>query len=162
MEARDSGFFQTAIFGWPGHLRERTARMDIVIGSGVRGQSYLSWQGDELYELPVSYWSEGHRWINSPGYKDGTMDFSRPVVPRCLECHSTFIQPLSTSPSGNRYDKASLVVGITCEKCHGPGKAHITLESARQIQPNRPINSSIVNPAVFPRDRQVDLCALCH
>src|SRR5579862_197481 len=54
MEARDSGFFQTAIFGWPGHLRERTARMDIVIGSGVRGQSYLSWQGDELYELPVS------------------------------------------------------------------------------------------------------------
>jgi len=43
--------------------------MDIVIGSGVRGQSYLYWHGDQLYELPVSYWSDGSRWINSRASK---------------------------------------------------------------------------------------------
>jgi hypothetical protein len=84
MEAKPNGFYQTAVAGWPGQLKTRTERMDIVIGSGVRGQSYLYWHGDRLYELPVSYWSDGSRWINSPGFKDGTMIFSRAVIPRCM------------------------------------------------------------------------------
>ncbi|MBT9332376.1 multiheme c-type cytochrome [Paracidobacterium acidisoli] len=162
MEARNDGAYQTAVAGWPGQYQTKTARMDIVVGSGVRGQSYLSWQGDELYELPVSYWTDGHQWINSPGYKDGSMDFSRAVVPRCLECHSTYIHQLSANPLSNRYDKASLVVGITCEKCHGPGKAHIALESAAKPSAAPAAGVGILNPAKFPRDRQVDLCALCH
>ena len=162
MEARDGGYYQTAIAGWPGQYRERTARMDVVIGAGVRGQSYLSWQGDELVELPVSYWSDGHRWINSPGYKNGTMDFSRPVSPRCLECHSSYIQQRSQSPLSNRYDRNSLVVGISCEKCHGPGKTHIALQSTRPSSSDVATTSSILNPPRFSRDRQVDLCALCH
>src|SRR5258708_4822492 len=81
MEAKPNGFYQTAVAGWPGQLKTRTERMDVVIGSGVRGQSYLYWHGDRLYELPVSYWSDGSRWINSPGFKDGTMLFSRAVIP---------------------------------------------------------------------------------
>ena len=56
----------------------RAERIDLITGSGMRGQTYLFWQGDRLFELPVSYWSDGHRWINSPGYIDGTADFSRP------------------------------------------------------------------------------------
>ncbi len=137
--------------------------MDVVIGSGVRGQSYLYWHGEQLYELPVSYWSDGNRWINSPGFKDGTMTFSRAVIPRCMECHATFLQARSQDPLSNRYDPATLVTGIACERCHGPGQAHIALHQATQDA--GPVNSSpeaILNPAKFSRDRQVDLCALCH
>ena len=75
MEAKPNGFYQTAVAGWPGQLKTRTERMDVVIGSGVRGQSYLYWHGDRLYELPVSYWSDGGRWINSPGFKRRHHDF---------------------------------------------------------------------------------------
>ena len=157
MEAKANGFYQTAVAGWPGQLKTRSERMEVVIGSGVRGQSYLYWRGDHLYELPVSYWSEGSRWINSPGYKDGTMSFSRAVTPRCLECHATYIEPRSPDPLTNEYDPASLVTGISCERCHGPGASHISLHQAKV-----PAGETILNPARFSRDRQVDLCALCH
>jgi Cytochrome c554 and c-prime len=158
MEAKPDGFFQTAFAGWPGQLQSKSGEIDVVIGSGVRGQSYLSWKGDHLLELPVSYWSEGNRWINSPGYQDGTMNFSRAVIPRCMECHATFIQAKSPDPLGNIYDPASLITGISCERCHGPGAQHIALEQAK----NPKGAEAILNPAKWTRDRQVDLCALCH
>jgi hypothetical protein len=158
MEARADGFYQTAVVGWPGAMQQRSERMDVVIGSGVRGQSYLYWRGDRLFELPVSYWSDGHRWINSPGYQDGTMNFSRAVIPRCLECHATSIDVLSMDPLTNAYHKASLVTGISCERCHGPGTQHIALHQAK----TKAAGEAILNPAKFSRDRQVDLCALCH
>jgi Cytochrome c554 and c-prime len=162
MEARANGFFQTAVAGWPGQLKTRSERMEVAIGSGVRGQSYLYWHGDRLFELPVSYWSDGARWINSPGYKDRTMNFSRAVIPRCLECHATFIEPRSPDPQTNEYDKASLALGIFCERCHGPAATHIALHQAKGPAAVSPSEDTILNPAKFARDRQVELCALCH
>ena len=159
MEAKDGGFYETAVTGWGKQVQTRTERMDIVTGSGVRGVTYLYWQGDQLYELPVSYWTDGRRWINSPGYEDGSVDFSRPVNPGCLECHATYIRPLSSDPSTNRYDKNSLVTGISCERCHGPGADHVTRQKAGSAST---AGRAILNPAKFSRDRQVDLCALCH
>jgi hypothetical protein len=158
MEAKANGFYQTAVAGWPGQLKTRSEQMEVVIGSGVRGQSYLYWHGDQLYELPVSYWSDGSRWINSPGYKDGTMNFARAVTPRCLECHATYIAPRSPDPLTNQYDPASLVTGISCERCHGPGASHISLHQAKVPA----AGETILNPARFSRDRQVEICALCH
>src|SRR5580698_4905756 len=32
MEAKPNGFYQTAVAGWPGQLKTRTERMDLVIG----------------------------------------------------------------------------------------------------------------------------------
>jgi hypothetical protein len=157
MEAKNNGYYQTAIAGWPGHLQQRSERMEVVIGSGVRGQSYLYWHGEQLFELPVSYWSDPGRWVNSPGYKDGTMNFTRAVPPRCLECHATSIEPLSLDPLTNRYDPKSLVLGISCERCHGPGADHVALERTKASG-----GEAVLNPAKFSRDRQVDLCALCH
>src|ERR1039457_4633069 len=115
METRKDGLFETARSGWALNVFQRTERIDLVTGSGARGQTYLYWQGDRLFELPVSYWTDGHRWINSPGYINGTAEFSRAVNPACLECHATYIRALSSDPSTNRYDRASLIVGIACE-----------------------------------------------
>jgi hypothetical protein len=161
MEARPGGYYQTAVTGWPGALQKRSERMDVVIGSGVRGQSYLSWRGDQLFELPVSYWSDGDRWINSPGYKNGTADFSRPVDPRCLECHATYIHPQSTDPYTNYYSRHTLIMSISCEVCHGPGAGHVAKNRTRMPDPATD-DLAIVNPAKLSRDRQVDLCSLCH
>jgi tetratricopeptide (TPR) repeat protein len=158
MEARADGYYETAITGRDPHIQTQSERIDIVTGSGRHGQSYLYWQGDKLYELPVSYWSESGRWINSPGYKNGTANFSRPMTPRCMECHATYIKPLSSDPGTNRYLKDSLQVGISCETCHGPGADHIMEQKVRTGGSGR----SILNPVKFSRDRQVDLCALCH
>ncbi len=162
MESRKDGFFETARTGWNSSVVQRTERIDLVTGSGVRGQTYLYWQGNRLFELPASYWSDGRRWINSPGYIDGTADFSRTVNPACLECHATYIRALSSDPGTNRYNRESLVPGISCESCHGPGANHVQLESQTRTAKKESPNTGILNPANFPRDRQVDLCAECH
>jgi hypothetical protein len=161
MDVKDGRFFETAVAEKGTQHLAHSEPIDIVIGSGVRGQTYLYWSSDQLYELPVSYWTDGHQWINSPGYRDGTANFSRHVDPRCLECHATYIQALSTDPQTNRFDKTSLTPGIACELCHGPGATHITLEKnnpGRRVLPS----AGILNPARFERDRQIDQCALCH
>jgi hypothetical protein len=162
MERKEDRFFQTAITGFEGQLQSRTEPIDIVIGSGVRGQSYLYWKGDSLFELPVSYWSDGHQWINSPGYRNGPPNFQRKVIPRCMECHVSYIKPLSPDPAASRYDKTTLQTGISCETCHGPGLAHATLRRAGASGHPKSPDPSILNPAAFSRDRQIDMCALCH
>ncbi|HZZ39303.1 MAG TPA: multiheme c-type cytochrome [Acidobacteriaceae bacterium] len=149
-------FFQTAVAGVPPHTRERSEQFAYVIGSGGKGQTYLYWDDDQLFELPVSYWRT-LGWVNSPGYRDGFADFDRPIIPRCLECHATSIE--SQSPPSNRYSHAGFVAGIQCEKCHGPGKEHVQRETAN---PGAPSGSAILNPARFSRERQMDLCAWCH
>ena len=160
MDARNGRFSETAIAeNGKEHLTHAEA-IDVVVGSGTRGQTYLYWTGDALFELPVSFWTEGHQWINSPGYRDGTANFSRHVDPRCLECHATFIQPLSTDPQTNTYRPNTLVTGISCESCHGSGAAHVRRERASPRESTA--NSAILNPAKFSRDREIDGCALCH
>jgi hypothetical protein len=158
MDEKSGSYHETAVAGWQGRTESRTERIDVVTGSGVRGATYLYWDGDRLYELPVSYWTDGHQWINSPGYDNGTARFSRPINPGCLECHATYIKALSPDPLTNRYERDSLITGISCENCHGPGADHIAKQKAGASGEGQ----AILNPAKFSRDRQVDLCALCH
>lgn len=130
MEARNDGFFQTGVLGTPPDSISISERFDIVIGSGRKGQTYLYWnQDDQLFQLPVSYWTEVKSWVNSPGYGDRSLDFSRPVVPRCLECHASFFEPVTDSGVANRYRRSGYVLGVSCEKCHGPGKQHAELNA---------------------------------
>lgn len=155
-------YYQSAVTGWGARLQTRTEPMDVVIGSGRRGQTFLYWDADRLFELPVSYWTDGRQWINSPGYADGTADFSRPINPGCLECHATAIRPLSASPLTNSYEKDTLVTGISCATCHGAGEEHIAAQRGRSLSGIKAHDDAILNPTRFSRDRQVDLCALCH
>lgn len=160
MDARNDGFFQTGVLGTPPDTISISERFDLVIGSGRKGQTYLYWgKEDQLFQLPVSYWTEVASWVNSPGYGDRTLDFSRPVVPRCLECHATYFEALANSGVVNRYRKTNYTVGISCEKCHGPGQKHAELNAPGAA---KPLDQAIVNPAKLSRDRHLALCSLCH
>ena len=132
MDARGDAFFETAITGKPGQKKNRTERIDLVIGSGRKGQTYLYWRGDQLFELPVSYWTASDRWTNSPGYVDGSADFERPVTPRCLECHATSFTSLPAA-MGYHFDNSNFVLGISCERCHGPAAEHVRMHAANTV-----------------------------
>ena len=155
MERRGAAFFETGVD--TSHNWSRTERIDLVIGSGRRGQTYLYWRSGLLFELPVSYLTGPSEWINSPGYRDGEIDFGRLIVPRCLECHTTSFPPAADARV-LRYSRA-YVLGITCEKCHGDGRRHAQYHAAH---PADSVGRYIINPAAFVRDRKVDNCALCH
>jgi hypothetical protein len=158
MDARAGRFYETAIWGIPPSTTEETASIDLVIGSGRKGQSYLYWKDNRLFQLPVSYWLEPDRWVNSPGYTDGDADFDRPVMSRCLECHASYAESLA-GPLNNRYKKSSLVLGISCERCHGPGREHV---SRHQSASADIFTEAIVNPSKLTRERDVEVCAQCH
>ncbi len=155
MTARRDGFYQTSLEGRLPVVRAHSERFDFVLGSGRKGQSYISWKDDRLFQLPVSYWTELDTWINSPGYPDGEAIFDRPIPPHCLECHATHVEALELETNGNRYSRNGFMLGITCEKCHGPGGEHLS-------SPDGPSAANITNPATLSRDRQIDNCARCH
>jgi hypothetical protein len=161
MTSGPDGFYQNAVnLSDPqNHLSER---FDIVIGSGRHGQSYLYWNDDQLFELPASYWAPDHAWIISPGFPDGQVHFDRPVEPRCLECHTSYFNWIAPDP--NRFAKTGIVYGINCERCHGAGADHVAKERAASHQGAHisPAEIAIVNPAHLSRERQLDLCSLCH
>ncbi len=159
MDATANGFTETAVIGAAPDAVTQTERLDLVIGSGRKGQTYLYWKGDRLFELPVSYWTELNSWVDSPGYVEDFPNFDRPATPRCLECHATYFASLTSPGPSNRYKKRGFILGISCEKCHGPGREHVARSvSARATSPGE----AIVDPAKLPRDRQVDVCAVCH
>lgn len=160
MEARKDGFFQTGVLGTSPDTVSTSERFDLVVGSGRKGQTYLYWRnGDQLFQLPVSYWTDPASWVNSPGYGDRFVDFSRPVLPRCLECHASFFESLPDANAANRYRKSGYVLGVSCERCHGPGGQHAERNAATSA---KPVDQAMVNPAKLTRERQLGLCALCH
>ena len=132
MTANEQGYFQSAVEQVsPSKKISRTERIDIVTGLARKGQSYLFWKGDQLFQLPVTYWTATDSWVNSPSYPDGSPHFDKHIIPRCLECHASYFEWLP--PPVNRYRKTSLVLGIFCEKCHGPGREHVALHRGEVV-----------------------------
>lgn len=155
MSATPEGFFQTVHNRVGEDVRQWRERMDLVVGSGKIGQSYLSWRGDRLFQLPVSTFGEGAPWANSPGYPDGKAVLDRPIVPRCLECHSTYFQ--SVQHGTNIFGRTDYILGVTCERCHGPGEAH-----AQAAVDGDGIEGTITHPGRLPAERLVQVCGQCH
>ena len=166
MDAKGTDFFQTAVYGpkpgddnLPPSVRTRTEKFDLVIGSGGKGQTYLFWKENELYQLPIGYSTVLRKWINGPGYTDGTANFERGIIPRCLECHATYFESEIPGPEFNLYKKNNFTLGISCERCHGPGRMHVQSESAKV--PGQTA-TEIVNPTKLTPARKEEVCAQCH
>jgi hypothetical protein len=130
--------------------------MEIIMGSSKMAQTYLYWHKDGLYQHNVTHITDGNQWINSPGYIDGDAAYARPIPQRCLDCHMTYFDHRG---SVNRYTPGSLILGVTCERCHGPAKDHVEYhrghEDARKA-------FGIVNPANLERQIQMEICGQCH
>lgn len=157
MEKRDSGYYQVIYFKGE---EKMAIRFDIVIGSGVMGQSYLNWRRDHLFQMPVTYFSAAEQWSNSPGFPEDKVLTDRPVTSRCFECHVTFAEGSGGTPMEPAgFEKSKILYGIGCEKCHGPSAKHVTWH---QEHPEDKKGQYTLNPSSFTRQQQLDLCALCH
>ena len=157
MEKRDSGLYQVEYINGE---QEKTGRFDITIGSGRKGQSYLSWISNYLVQLPITYFAPTSTWSNSPGFPRERPRFYRPITSRCLECHSTYVQKISapTAPR-EQFDHDNIIYGIDCEKCHGPAAEHVQFQTQNpEVKPGK----YIVNPGKLSRQQNLDLCGLCH
>ncbi|MBL7702517.1 MAG: hypothetical protein JNM14_09715 [Ferruginibacter sp.] len=157
MQKRDSGLYQVIYY----RGEEKMAiRKDIVIGSGVMGQSFLNWRNDRLFQMPVTYFTAAAQWSNSPGFPAERVMTDRPITSRCLECHVTYaegsggdtLEPIN-------FAKDKMIYGVSCEKCHGPAAKHVAFQTSN---PEVKTAKYVVNPAKLNRQQQLDVCAVCH
>lgn len=133
-------------------------RLSWFIGSGNVGRSYLFGVDGFLFQAPVSYYSDTQKWDVSPGYqRKRTVELTRSVETACLQCHASRLQSLAGVP--NRFAPVPFLEGgVSCERCHGGGRAHISQMSARV----RTGGLGIVNPAKLEAARRDGICAQCH
>ena len=160
MEERDSGLFQVAVTA----RGREVHRFDIAVGSGRKAQTYLYWKGDGVFQLPVSYFLTEHSWANSPYYPPDSIWFGRAVAVGCFECHSSYIGTKAMLHKNffegtPQYDRATLVYGIDCERCHGPGAMHVAWQ---QAHPEDTVARYIARFAGLTRQQRLDVCAVCH
>jgi hypothetical protein len=157
MQKRDSAFYQVVYFKGE---EKKAMPFNWVIGSGVLGQSYLTWRNNALFQLPITYFTAAKRWSNSPGFPANKVMIDRPITARCLECHTTYATGISgTEMEPIDFDRSKFIYGVDCEKCHGPAKEHVDYQTGH---PSDTTGKFIVNPAHLPKQRKLDVCALCH
>src|SRR5690349_8159851 len=106
-----------------GPARDASGSIDWAFGAGKVGQSYLSFQGDEVHELRFSYFKTLQAFGVTPNQSPQaatSMDKAagRLVPPaearRCFGCHT------SVSSVSDHFEPRNAVAGVSCESCHGP------------------------------------------
>jgi len=143
--------------------KDKAGKFDIAFGSGEKAQTYASWKENQLYQLPLTWFTGFNVWANSPGFPEGHANYGRVITSRCFECHASYVSretvpsgPLSVSEHLNRN---SIVFGIDCERCHGPALEHV------QFQMEHPDDKTaryITRISTLTRQQQLDICAVCH
>jgi Cytochrome c554 and c-prime len=147
----------------------RTSKATLLwaFGTGKVGQSYLFKKGDgRFYEARVTYFDTLQnlnftpaRALPSP--KDVEEAMYRPVdtaeIRRCFGCHTT------AATIGDTFDEKNLMLGITCEACHGAGANHVAAaEAARVAGMPDAARGTIFNGAGLNPVDAVDFCGACH
>ena len=139
------------------------------IGSGRKGRSYLFSQQGFLFEIPINWYSQEHRWGMTPAYSQAReIPMNLPAFVDCMNCHSSGLQAPAPGTNSKFSGPPFAHGGITCERCHGEGAGHGESKGAEAARvPAAATGSSIgadaiVNPAKLPADRRDAICMECH
>ena len=165
MEKRDSGLYQVL---YKNGRATEAHRFDVSFGI-THAQTWLYWQNEHAWELPISYYTAVNNWATSPGFSAVVPNFKRLIGKDCFECHSSGISnKKNTDAAGDyfapaeiteRLEKNSLIFGIDCQRCHGPAAQHVDY----QLQhPAIKIAKYIVGNSSLNQQQQLDRCAVCH
>ncbi len=140
------------------------ALLEWAFGAGAQAFTPVGRAGRIYFEHRVSYYVEpargaltlGHPAGPSPSVTDALGMVQAPeTIYRCFHCHSTGARPGAVAP-----DLSQMRPGIECERCHGPGGAHVS--AARAPKPPAEIVRTLLNPGRFPASAVVEICAECH
>ncbi|MCH2135578.1 MAG: hypothetical protein MK101_03230 [Phycisphaerales bacterium] len=141
-----------------------TVEAHFAVGSGNHARTWLHRSpSGELWELPVSWYTESG-WNMSPGYDRADQSrFSRQVSRECIFCHTAYPDVPAGEDRAGRPEvfPEELPSGIGCQRCHGPGKKHVDLAYSADAT-DEEIAASILNPADLDPVMQDEICLQCH
>jgi hypothetical protein len=141
-------------------IHSRAEKVQYVVGSGNQTRSYIREENGYLFEMPITWYVSKAIWDMSPGYENGMNSrFDRPIGDMCMSCHNSGEK--FEANSVNRFQ--SVGRGIGCEKCHGPGEAHVNaMLAGDSVDTRKHTDFTIVNPKHLPIQLQFDVCRQCH
>jgi len=139
-----------------------SAPLTWVFGDRQFGDTFLYQQNGIYFESRVSY----YRALNGLDLTTGRTRFQPSRIdtalgrrmdpdepPLCFGCHST------ASSTDNQFHPERLILGVTCEACHGPGAQHVAQMS---LEHDARTSTLIFNPARLSPADSVDFCGACH
>lgn len=140
-------------------IYDQNEPITLIIGSGRRGRGYLIQRDGQLFQSPISWYSQKQSWALSPGYQGPDHPrFDRKISFECLYCHAGRVT--ASDPSVHRFEPPTIVEGgISCERCHGPGREHVQRQRAASAASPDP---SIVNPSRLEPEPRDSVCYQCH
>lgn len=137
---------------------EQSEPISHAVGSGRRGRAYLIFQDGIFRQSPIGWYSTDDRWDLSPGYAPEIHQrFQRRVGDGCLYCHAGQVDSIGHDRYANQ---PFIEASIGCERCHGPGKDHISFHRSSDGQ-NQSLDP-IVNPATLSVSARESVCNQCH
>ncbi|MGV3724061.1 MAG: multiheme c-type cytochrome, partial [Actinomycetota bacterium] len=139
---------------------EGAAPIHYLLGSGAHGVSAMTRDSKGWRYLMLTYYAHGG-WDVSPmhGLNPASLEDKGedgwPVAPgelqKCWSCHSTRLEFAGSEVAPERSE-----LGVRCESCHGPGRAHVEAVRAKSS------GLAIQNPATWSADSFAALCQQCH
>lgn len=145
-------------------VTEGTEKMSVPLlwafGMGEAGQTYVFEKAGAYYESRVSFFNDVQKL-------DLTLGASREMPPTieealgkrqtredatlCISCHTT------GAVSGNILHVNTMMLGVSCEACHGPGGQHV-----RAIKSGHLETANIINPGKLVAGDLDEFCGSCH
>lgn len=141
-------------------VHNRTQAIDYIVGSGQHTNSHLINSNGYLHQAPFTYYTQKEQFDLPPGFEDGfNTRFDRKIGLECMSCHNSL--PEMVLGSENKYTEVHM--GISCERCHGPGEIHAREKvQGKFVDTSKYTDYTIVNPAKISDELQFDLCSRCH
>ena len=160
--SRDSRVFESeyALDTEGREIFRHTEELQNIVGTGENGATPIIRRGDYLFQAPLSYYSARKAWDFSPNYEVRDLGFMLPVTADCIGCHTGRTQPVN-GHEGLYKDPPVVELGVSCERCHGPGEIHVR-ERSTGILVRGKIDPTIVNPAKLPNWLADNICMNCH
>ena len=159
LRATDGSYFITSsVTGKP-----REHRVEYTLGSR-RIQHYLTTiDKGMIVVLPPTWDVQRREWLHNMDIVRPDENHQRPVQQwnkDCVGCHVSE-QDNNYRPATGEYATTWRDFGTSCERCHGPGRAHV--DAYRRADGRTPAAaSSIVRPTRLDAATSSTICAQCH
>ena len=144
---------------------------DYAIGSGHHALTYVSMMDHTIplvLEHRLTYYhrqdgksglgiTPGHDFRPAPPWLTPKGGEIPPRIAReCFRCHAT---QLAAGDDEQRFDENTMIPNVSCERCHGPGKAHVA--AARRRAPESDLALPF-GPDHYTAEKLLTLCGSCH
>ena len=139
---------------------EGLAVLEWAFGSGVKGITPIARTGDgQLVESRLTWYAslQGVDFTTGSSKRNPRTareslgrELTQKEVTECFGCHTTGYDRERQAPARNE-------MGVRCERCHGPGAAHIA-----GVRKGEPAGQRIFHPGRMEGFGQAQMCGGCH